>query len=445
MLYRIENGRIRPSKSLQDALAGMLKGNREFLMIDEQKLVYETALHMAQESHKDGRKRVFVVKGGPGTGKSVLAVNLLVQLSRKDMVCHYVTKNQAPRSVYAVKLKGSMTKASVDNLFKGSGVYVESPANEVDVILADEAHRLNEKSGLYANEGENQVMEIIRAARFPVFFIDERQRIHVRDIGSIRLIRDFAEAMDAEVIEMELASQFRCNGSDGYLAWVDDVLGVRETANADDFELAYDLRILDDPHELRRLIFEKNRENASNRSRILAGYCWEWEKAGRGNPDAMDIRIPEHEFAMSWNMDSTSTWAIDPESVREAGCIHTSQGLEFDYVGVIIGPDLRHENGRIVTDGTKRASTDASLKGFKTLMKKDPQQAMKVADEIIRNTYRTLMTRGQKGCFVYCVDKALGAYFRERLQAVRTRERETGVNYGEWSAGELRGKAAEDV
>ena len=126
-------------------------------------------------------------------------------------------------------------------------------------------------------------------------------------------------------------------------------------------------------------------------------------------------------FGMSWNLGNTSTWAIDQESINEIGCIHTSQGLEFEYVGVIIGQDLRYENDEIVTDFTKRASTDRSLFGIKKMFKENPEGALELADRIIKNTYRTLMSRGQKGCYVYCVDKELGEYLKERLRVMRQR------------------------
>ena len=153
----------------------------------------------------------------------------------------------------------------------------------------------------------------------------------------------------------------------------------------------------------------------NNKARLLAGYCWKWIKEGKNKTDIHDIVIPEYNFEMSWNLGNSSTWAIDPESVNEVGCIHTSQGLEFDYVGVIIGKDLRYENGKIVTDFKERASTDNSLKGIKAMYIENPEKALKIADEIIKNTYRTLMTRGQKGCYVYCEDKALANYLRNRI------------------------------
>lgn len=415
-LYKIENGRIRPSKSLQDALNNMIKGNQEFTMIDEQKVVYETALQLAKEAERTKTKQVLVVEGGPGTGKSVLAINLLVELTNRDLVCQYVTKNAAPRNVYARKLRQDFRKGHIDNLFTGSGSFIHTSDNEFDALIVDEAHRLNEKSGMFHNLGDHQIKEIIKASKLSIFFIDERQRVTLKDIGSIELIEKFAKDCGAAITRTKLESQFRCNGSDGYLAWIDDVLQIRETANSHYFDTNYDFRIYSDPNELRKEIERFNKIN--NKSRIVAGYCWDWKKESKNNPNNHDIVIPEHNFSMSWNLGNTETWAIDENSVHQAGCIHTCQGLEFDYVGVIIGEDLIFRDGEVQTDYTKRAKTDNSLKGIKKMMKEQPIKAKKLADEIIRNTYRTLLTRGQKGCFVYCVDKGLGDYLLERFNMI---------------------------
>jgi len=415
-LYKIEKGRIRPSKSLQDSLNSMLKGNQEFIMIDDQKVVYETALQLAKEAVRTNEKQVLIVEGGPGTGKSVLAINLLVELTNRNLVCQYVTKNAAPRKVYAQKLKGDFRKGHIDNLFTGSGSYIKVPSNEFDVLIVDEAHRLNEKSGMFQNLGENQIKEIINASKLAIFFIDERQRVTLKDVGSVQMIKEFANGYGAKVTKAILESQFRCNGSDGYLAWIDDVLQIRETANANYFDSNYDFRIYSDPNELRNEIEKLNKVN--NKSRIVAGYCWDWVKEGKNNPNVHDIVIPEHNFSISWNLGNTETWAIDQNSVCEAGCIHTCQGLEFDYVGVIIGDDLIYKDGQVQTDYAKRAKTDQSLKGLKKMMVEKQEEALKIADEIIRNTYRTLLTRGQKGCFVYCTNKQLENYLKRRLKDI---------------------------
>ena len=412
-LLKIEHGKIRPSKQLQDSISGMLKGNKEFIMLDEQKVVYENILSLSTKCQKDGKKRTIIVEGGPGTGKTVVAINLLAELTKRNQFVQYVSKNAAPRTVYGYKLKGTMKKSSVDNLFKGSGCYTEAPMNSVGTILADEAHRLNETSGMFQNMGENQIKEIIHASRCSVFFIDESQRVTTSDIGSIAEIEKWAERENSEVIKMELVSQFRCNGSDGYLAWIDDVLQIRDTANYDLEGIDYDIRICDSPKEMEHIVIEKNR--IRNRARILAGYCWNWPKDTRNDVNYHDIKIGD--YGISWNLDGGDAFAINPDSVHEAGCIHTSQGLEFDYVGVIIGDDMRYENGEIVTDYSKRAKTDQSMKGIKGLAKDDPEKASQLADEIIKNTYRTLMTRGMKGCYVYCTDSELAAYLKERLKS----------------------------
>lgn len=236
----------------------------------------------------NNEKNVLIVEGGPGTGKSVIAINLLKQFLSRGLNTFYVTKNSVPREVFKSKLKIDRL-SELNNLFKGSGCFYDSKANSFDVLIV-------------------------------------------------------------------------------------------------------------------------------NKSRLVAGYCWDWISEGKNETDVYDIVIPEYNFKMSWNLKNSSTWAIDKNSVNEVGCIHTCQGLEFDYVGVIIGEDLRFENGRIISDYTKRASTDQSLKGIKKITKeKGEEYSYKVADLIIKNTYKTLMTRGMKGCFVYCTDKALNNYFKEHI------------------------------
>lgn len=418
VLYEIDHGKIRPSKSLQNAIASMLKGNQEFIMIDEQKVVYEDILRLAEQSQSDMKKRTIIIEGGPGTGKSVIAVNLLAELTKRDQFVQYVSKNSAPRDVYVEKLQGSFAGISIKNMFKGSASYTTVDNNMIHTLIVDEAHRLEERSQYTKKTGnENQIRELIHAAFCSVFFIDESQRVTMNDIGSVDEIKKWAEEEGSEIYQMQLQSQFRCNGSEGYLAWLDDVLEIRETANYDMEGIDFDFRIMNTPTEVFNLIKEKN--SLANRARMLAGYCWEWKKDQRGNTDYHDIKIGD--FEMSWNLDTGKPFAINDTSINEIGCIHTSQGLEFDYVGVIIGDDLRYENGHIVSDHTKRAKTDQSLNGIKKLYKENPEEALARADEIIKNTYRTLMTRGMKGCYVYCTDKSLADYLGKRLQTYKTR------------------------
>ena len=406
-IYLIENGRIRPSKSLSDKLSSMLKGNEEFTLIDDQKIVFERIIKQANS----GKKSTLIIDGGPGTGKTVVAINALVKLTSQGKLAQYVTKNAAPRTVYEAKLTGTFKKTHITNLFKGSGAYTESASNTFDVLLADEAHRLNEKSGMFRNLGENQIKEIIKASKCSVFFIDEAQKVSLKDIGDKEEIEHWAESLGSEVTHMTLESQFRCNGSDGYLAWLDNTLQIRDTANKTLLDVDYDFRVLDSAKELKELIEAKNKER--NKARIVAGYCWDW--ISRKDKSLFDIEL--NGFKAQWNLSEDGMlWILKEESVKEVGCIHTCQGLEVDYIGVIIGNDLKYVQETLVTDGFERSKHDSTIKGFKGLYKKNPTLAEAKADEIIKNTYRTLMTRGMKGCYIYCTDESLAKYIKESMK-----------------------------
>lgn len=411
VIEMVEGGRIRPSKALADSVSKMLKGSQEFVLIDDQKVVFESVCSIAA-SASEKNKKVVIIEGGPGTGKSVVAINLLVELTKRGMVCKYVSKNAAPRAVYKARLAGTLRQTEIGNLFSGSGAFIETESNVFDVLLVDEAHRLNEKSGLYGNLGENQIKELISSAKCTVFFIDESQRITFSDIGRVAEIRKWADEAGASIFSYELSSQFRCNGSDGYLAWLDNVLEIRETANEVLDPLSYDFRVVDSPTELHALIHDRNKSN--NRARVVAGYCWDW--VSKKDPSAFDLILENGSYKRRWNLSQDgSLWIITPSSVEEVGCIHTCQGLEVDYIGVIIGPDLVVRNGKIQTYYKARARADRrkSLSGIEKMYKANPEKALAAADEIIKNTYRTLMTRGMKGCYVYSSDAETRAYFTE--------------------------------
>lgn len=178
-------------------------------------------------------------------------------MTKEGVVAQYVSKNAAPRDVYTAKLSGSFKKSYINNLFVGSGSFIDTPQKTFGALIVDEAHRLNMKSGLYSNLGENQILEIIQAARFSIFFVDDRQRVHIKDIGSKAAIQKFAESCGAIVHTARLSSQFRCNGSDGYLSWLDNTLQIKETANIRLSAENYDFKIFSDPNQLFETIKEK--------------------------------------------------------------------------------------------------------------------------------------------------------------------------------------------
>lgn len=409
LLYQIENGRIRPSKSLADGLAKTLRGNPEFVLIDDQKVVYEAALAAARSASEDA-KQVVIIKGGPGTGKSIVAINLLSRLTSDGLLVQYISRNAAPRKVYAAKLAGQFRTMEIDGFFNGPGGFHTKEPNVFDALVVDEAHRLNAMSGFYGNQGENQIKELIAASRCTVFFVDDRQVVTLSDIGTVAEIERLASEAGASVQLCELTSQFRCNGSDDYLAWVDSTLAIDSQVGGLE-PTAFDFRVVDSPVDLHALIEERN---VHNRARVVAGYCWEW--ASRNNPDLADIEFPEFGYARQWNLTvDGSLWLIAPNSVEQIGCIHTCQGLEVDYIGVVIGNDLLFRDGSLQTKVAHRARQDRSVRGWRRLMKEDPLGTAERVDAIIRNTYRTLLTRGMKGCFVYCTDFETQEYFKRQL------------------------------
>ena len=410
-LYYLDNGEIRPSKSLQDALSSMIRGNREFLLIDDQEVIFQKMLASIRRGSNRGRKQVYIVEGGPGTGKTVVAIHLLVALINQGKNCAYVTKNSAPRNVFQQRLKeGAMKRREIGYLFRTSGAFIDAEDGIYDTLIVDEAHRLNKRTQLGPRlTGEDQIEEIIQASRSVIFFIDEDQKVTARDYGSLRTIETVAASFGAEVHYEVLESQFRCNGSDGYLSFLDDLLGIRETAQKDLSGIDYDFRLFDDVMELKQIITEKN--NVDGKARLVAGYCWPW--ISKKDPASYDITIGS--FAMQWNLSGDTTYAISAGSIDQVGCIHTVQGLEFSYVGVIIADDLIYRDGQILTDYTKRAKSDKSLDGLKGPAKKGHAPALMEIDRIIRNTYRTLMSRGMRGCYIYCKDEQLRAHLADRL------------------------------
>ena len=404
LLYQIENGRIRPTKSLQDALASMVRGTPVFDLLDEQAVCFDMCVRTMLQCLKDRKKRTILIQGGPGTGKSVLAVNLLMHFITCACNTAYVTKNSAPREAFLSILTKNKAEniAEISQLFRSPFNLSQVPANAYDCLIVDEAHRLVKK--MYGDwRGENQVKECINASLLTIFMLDEDQAVTTKDIGSVKEIKKWCDELGSGIVmreETKLTSQFRCNGSDAYIQFIDNLLQRTDERIAISLsELNYDFRVFDDPCQMREALREKNAIN--NKARMVAGYCYDWNvKHRRGN---IDIELPGG-FQARWNL--AKVWAINPKSFEEVGCIHTAQGLEFDYVGVLIGKDLIYDKttGRVLTDKSA-ISQDDNSSGIRAANDAD-------ARRLILNTYKTLLTRGQKGCYVYCEDKALRDYIR---------------------------------
>ncbi len=409
LLYLIEHGRIRPTKSLQDTFATMVRGTPAFDLLDEQAVCFDMCVRTMLQCLKDQKKRTILIQGGPGTGKSVLAVNILMHFITCSCNAAYVTKNSAPRQAFLSILSHNKAEniAEISQLFRSPFGLSQTPKNSYDCLIVDEAHRLVKK--MYGDwTGENQVKECINSSLLSIFMLDEDQAVTTKDIGSVGEIEKWCKELGSTIImreETRLTSQFRCNGSDAYIQFVDYLLQRgEETLPVSLAELNYDFQLFDDACQMREALREKNAIN--NKARMVAGYCYDWDV--KNHRRDIDIELPGG-FEAKWNLANDKIWAINPRSFEEVGCIHTAQGLEFDYVGVLIGKDLSYNptTGRIVTNRLAISKDDKSS-GIRGASDSD-------ARRLILNTYKTLLTRGQKGCYVYCEDAPLRDHIRRVL------------------------------
>ena len=425
---------IRPSKKLLNEVSTMIESGdiSAFSLIEDQIVARNIIINKIREMRANSsrnKKNFIIVNGGPGTGKTVIALHILAELAKlsnngNGLNVHYATKSKP-------LLEGVRAQLSTTSrlLFSNVTSFVPSSSDEnsVDVLLVDEAHRIQKNANNQYTKAENrtdlsQIDTIIRAAKITVFFIDDRQAIRGVEIGSASMIREAAERWNASVEECELKSQFRCNGSDNYLNWLEQVLYNKQVTSHFDTE-DFDLRIMDSPQKMYESLVEQNNVPGQT-ARLMAGFCWPWSTNVVNGDLVKDVKIGT--FAMPWEtndkVDRRSLrvsyprwyeWAYKPEGIKQVGCIYTSQGYEFDYAGVIIGPDLKYDpvEDKIITD--KSACKDPVLK-------RTQKEATMTFDDYVRNIYRVLMSRGMKGCYLYVCDKELRKYLKELINEMKS-------------------------
>ncbi|OFW58187.1 MAG: peptidase S24 [Actinobacteria bacterium RBG_16_64_13] len=411
-LRRILDGKFRPSKKLLDHVGAVLDGRQEYVLLDEQLVAYERVMAAAHTGFGQRQKSAIIVRGGPGTGKSVIALNLLAALSRDGLNAHYVTGSRAFTQTLR-QIVGPRAKVQI----KYFNNYTQADFNEVDVLICDESHRIRETSNnRFTNaankSGRLQIDELLSAGKVIVFFVDDRQVVRPGEIGSAATIKQAATGHGATLHDYKLEAQFRCAGSTGFVNWIDNTLGVERTANVLwNKNEAFDFRILDSPEELETAIREKLAEG--NTARLAAGFCWEWSDPRPDGTLVDDVVIGD--FRRPWNARSDaghlsrdipkeSLWAYDPRGVGQVGCIYTAQGFEFDYIGVILGPDLVYRPGQGWV-GQKEHSRD-------TVVKRSGDRFV----DLLKNVYRVLLSRAMKGCYVYFMDKETENFFRSRME-----------------------------
>ncbi|MFD8793113.1 DNA/RNA helicase domain-containing protein [Streptomyces vinaceus] len=406
-------GKTRPSVQLMTAAAQEVREREQFVLLDEQQVAYRTVIGAVERAKRSDHKEVVIVTGGPGTGKSVIALSLLGELYRQGVPTLHATGSQSFTKTMR-KVAGSR-KREVQELFKYFNSFMTAEKNSLDVLVCDEAHRIRETSAnrytrAEHRTGKSQVAELIDVARVPVFLLDEHQVVRPGEMGTVADIRAAAAAKGLECRVVSLDSQFRCGGSDAYLTWVVRLLGL-EAGGPVTWEPdgKMSLIVAESPQEMEEFLASRRAEGYG--ARISAGYCWKWTtKSVPGQPLPADVVIGD--WARPWNVygdrsvdgaPPASLWATDPAGFGQVGCVYTAQGFEYDWSGVIVGPDLVWRGDRWVTD--RRASKDP-------VFKKATSDAD--VDRLIRNTYKVLLTRGMVGTVVYSTD----AETRHRLRAL---------------------------
>jgi len=309
--------------------------------------------------------------------------------------------------------------------FKFFNSYAGAEPNSVDVLISDEAHRIRKTSSNWRTPSAKrsdvpQVDELLRASKVAVFFIDDAQVVRPDEIGSVAYIKDAAQRLGCTVSEHELEAQFRCAGSDAFVNWVDNTLGIKRTANVLwEGDEGFDFRIVGSPQELERMIRE--RSSQGHTARMTAGFCWPWSDPKADGTLVEDVTIAD--FRRPWNakpearhlakgIPPASIWAYDPNGIEQIGCIYTAQGFEFDYAGVIFGLDLRYSLADQRWVGFKENSFDSVVKRSKDRF-----------TDLMKNTYRVLLTRGLKGCYVHFLDRETEIFFRSRMDDIKQKEK----------------------
>ncbi|HEU5159265.1 MAG TPA: DUF2075 domain-containing protein [Streptosporangiaceae bacterium] len=400
---RLLKSAVRPSKQLLKLAAAEIKDREQFTLLAEQRLAYEIVLHAVDKARRSDAKEVVIITGGPGSGKSVIALSLLGELHRQGYSALHATGSRS--FTQTMRRHVGHGAPRIKSLFKYFNSFVDARPNDVDVLICDEAHRIRETSAnrftrATQRTGRPQVDELIAAARVPVFLLDEHQVVKPGEVGTVEAIKSHASSLGLRVHHVPLDGQFRCGGSRKYETWVLRLLGLEpggaEPWTGDDH---FDVRLAESPWEMEDMLRGKLDEGYS--ARISAGYCWPWSDARPDGGLVSDVRLGD--WARPWNVKGdravgtappSALWATMDGGFEQVGCVYTAQGFEYDWSGVIIGPDLVARHGRTVTVREANADPEFRRRSVTDLR----------YDRHIRNIYKVLLTRGMLGTVIYSAD-----------------------------------------
>ena len=399
------NSAVAPSKQLLAVAAEEVQRRQQFVLLDQQRLAYELVLHEVERSRSGDGKSVVLITGGPGSGKSVIALSLMGELARRGRTVVHATGSRSFTQTLR-KVAGARSPRT-KSLFKYFNDFIAAERNGLDVLVLDEAHRLRETSvsrwtrkELRAS-GRRQVDELMAAARVPVFLLDEHQVVRPGELGTAQDIEEHAQTLGLPVHRVNLDAQFRCGGSALFVQWVLRLLGLEPGGPVpwtgdDHFEVV----TADGPREVEHLL--EVQRDAGYGARMTAGYCWPWSDPTKDGRLIDDVRV--RAWSRPWNLKGeravggappASLWATDPGGFGQVGCVYTAQGFEYDWNGVLFGPDLVWRSGHWVTRREFNKDPD-----FRNRSRVDDSEF----DRLVRNVYKVLLTRGMVGTILASVD-----------------------------------------
>lgn len=390
---------------------------------------HDSILQILELLSRDKENTIFV-EGGAGTGKTILAV-YLIKLLKTDIREHHLDESDAtyseeikkilafkekfPNPKVALVVPMTSLRKTLKKVFskvKGlSGSMVIGPSEaakeEYDVLIVDEAHRLRQRKnitnfgsfdetnlrlGFDKYEG-NELDWILKMSKHQIFFYDEGQSIKPSDISIDRFKK---QKWSASL--MKLTSQMRVKGGMDYISFIDQLMRVTIAPNQPKFEsVSYELVVYDSLTELYSVL--KKRESEFGLCRLLSGYSWEWKSA---KADVPDITIEG--LNLKWN-GTNEDWINSPNAINEVGCIHTTQGYDLNYTGIIFGEEIKYnpETNQIEIDPSK----------YKDKKGKQGIEDPVLLQEYIINIYKTMLLRGILGTYIYVCDEGLRAYFKQ--------------------------------
>jgi hypothetical protein len=398
------NSAVAPSKQLMALAAAEVQQREQFTLLGEQQQAVDLVLHYVRKAQEADHKTAVVVTGGPGSGKSVIALSLLGELAREQYKVLHATGSRS--FTQTLRQVAGRRAPRVQRLFKYFNSFMDADKNGLDVLILDEAHRLrltseNRYTRAAQRAGRMQVDELVSAARVPVFLLDQYQVVRPGEMGSVGEITGFAHANGIEVQLVTLPEQYRCGGSAKYVDWVESILGISRTGSRSwDGDERFAVQVVESPGELEALL--GTHQEDGDTARMTAGYCWSWSNATADGRLVPDVTIGS--WSRPWNskldrrlgdIPPAPLWASDPGGFGQVGCVYTAQGFEYDWNGVIIGPDLVWRGDGFVSRRSENKDPD-----FRSRTRVSDEEF----DNLVRNVYKVLLTRGMKGTYLYSPD-----------------------------------------